>query len=290
MTFPSNNNTDQNSELFAAFVADSQYAMYENSVARQLVKTFAVPMNAGKVVQVPVWASITAQTLTDEEVATAKTTNTTAPTVTLKEHVVYNQITDAVRDSAYGDIMTDLAIQSGQAIGESLDTMVFAEFANFSSDIGSTSTELTADLILKGAATLRAAKVQGPYFAVVHPNAAYNLKKQLAVTAPYSAAPGIGALSSVGNQVLASGIIGSIGGVTIIESPLVAADTTGGATAYKGGVFAGTAIGLAERGALDMNTLYLPAARATDMVLRAFAGAGTIRSTHGVRITSEGTL
>lgn len=290
MTFPSNNNTDQNSELFAAFVADSQYAMYENSVARQLVKTFAVPMNAGKTVQVPVWASITAQTLTDEEVATAKTTNTTAPTVTLKEHVVYNQITDAVRDSAYGDIMTDLAIQSGQAIGESLDTMVFAEFANLSSDIGSTSTELTADLILKGAATLRAAKVQGPYFAVVHPNAAYNLKKQLAVTAPYSAAPGIGALSSVGNQVLASGIIGSIGGVTIIESPLVAADTTGGATAYKGAVFAQTAIGLAERGALDMNTLYLPAARATDMVLRAFAGAGTIRSTHGVRITSEGTL
>lgn len=290
MTFPSNNNTDQNSELFAAFVADSEYAMYENSVARQLVKTFAVPMNAGKTVQVPVWASITAQTLTDEEVATAKTTNTTAPTVTLKEHVVYNQITDAVRDSAYGDIMTDLAIQSGQAIGESLDTMVFAEFANLSSDIGSTSTELTADLILKGAATLRAAKVQGPYFAVVHPNAAYNLKKQLAVTAPYSAAPGIGALSSVGNQVLASGIIGNIGGVTIIESPLVAADTTGGATAYKGAVFAQTAIGLAERGALDMNTLYLPAARATDMVLRAFAGAGTIRSTHGVRITSEGTL
>ena len=88
MTFPSNNNTDQNSELFAAFVADSQYAMYENSVARQLVKTFAVPMNAGKVVQVPVWASITAQTLTDVEVATAKTTNTTAPTVKLKEHVV----------------------------------------------------------------------------------------------------------------------------------------------------------------------------------------------------------
>jgi hypothetical protein len=71
---------------------------------------------------------------------------------------------------------------------------------------------------------------------------------------------------------------------------LVAADTTGGATAYKGAVFAQTAIGLAERGALDMNTLYLPAARATDMVLRAFAGAGTIRSTHGVRITSEGTL
>lgn len=290
MSYPSNNNTNINSELFANFVADAEYAMYEAAVARSLVKTFQVPMNAGKVVQVPVWAAITAETITDEAAATAKTTNTTSPTITLGEHVVYNQITDALRDSAYGDVMSDLANQSGMAIGESIDTAVFAEFANLSSDIGSTSTELTADLILKGAATLRAAKVQGPYFAVVHPNAAYNLKKQLAVTAPYSNAPGIAALSSVGNQVLVSGIIGSIGGVTIIESPLVAADTTGGATAYKGAVFAKTAFGLAERGGLDMNTLYLPAARATDLVLRAFAGVGTLRSTHGVRITSEGTL
>jgi N4-gp56 family major capsid protein len=290
MTFPSNNNTDINSELFANFVADSQYAAYETSVARQLVKTFAVPLNSGKVVQVPVWASITAQLLTDEEVATAKTTNTTAPTVTLKEHVVYNQITDNIRDSAYGDVMTDLAVQSGQAIGESLDTMVFAEFANLSSDIGSTSTELTTELILKGAATLRALKVQGPYFAVVHPNAAFNMKKSLTQTLNYSGSTTIGALSAAGNQIQVTGVIGQIGGVTIIESPLVAAVTTGGATAYAGAVFAQTAIGLAERGALDMNTLYLPAARATDMVLRAFAGAGTIRSTHGVRITSEGTL
>jgi N4-gp56 family major capsid protein len=290
MTFPSNNNTDQNSELFANFVADAQYAMYEQSVSRNLVKTFTVPLNAGKIVQVPVWASISAQLLTDEEVATANTTTTASPTVTLKEHVVYNQITDMLRDSAYGDVMTDLAAQSGLAIGESLDSMVFGTFSSLSSDIGSTSTELTTELILKGAATLRAAKVQGPYFAVVHPNAAYYMKKTLTQTLNYSGAPGIAALSPVGGQVQVTGIIGSIGGVTIIESPLVASDTTGGATAYAGAVFAPTAIGLAERGGLDMNTLYLPAARATDMVLKAVAGAAVIRSTHGVRITSEGTL
>ena len=46
MTYPSNNNTSQNSELFANFVADAEYAMYEQSVARQIVKTFTVPMKA----------------------------------------------------------------------------------------------------------------------------------------------------------------------------------------------------------------------------------------------------
>lgn len=290
MAFPSNNNTDINSELFANFVADAQYAMYEQSVARNLVKTFAVPMNAGKVVQVPVWAAISAQTISDESAATAKTTNTTAPTITLLEHVVYNQITDMIRDSAYGDVMSDLAMQSGMAIGEAVDTMVFAEFANFASDVGSTSTELTSELILKAAATLRAAKVQGPYFAVVHPNAAFYMKKTLTQVLPYSAATGLGNPSNVGNQIMVSGIIGSIGGVTVIESPLVGVDVTGGANAFKGGVFAASALGLAERGGVDMNTLYLPAARATDLVLKAVAGAATIRSTHGVRITSEGTI
>jgi N4-gp56 family major capsid protein len=291
MTFPSNNNTSENSELFANFVADAEFAMYDQSIARQLVKTFTVPMNSGKVVQVPVWASITAQRLTDEEVATAKQTGTTAPTVTLAEHVVYNQITDALRDSAYGDVMSDLAIQSGLAIGESVDTEVFSKFASLSSNIGSTSTELTTELIMKAAATLRSAKVQGPYYAVVHPNAAFNLKKVLTQQITFNGGPAQnGALSNVGNAVLAGGTIGSIGGVTVIESPLVAEVTTGGATAYRGAVFAPTAIGLAERGALDMNTLYLPANRATDMVLRQFAGAAVIRSTHGVAITSEGTM
>jgi N4-gp56 family major capsid protein len=290
MSYPSNNNTDINSELFANFVADAQYAMYEASVARQLVKAFDVPMNAGKVVQVPVWAAISAELIADEAAATAKTTNTTSPTITLKEHVVYNQITDMLRDSAYGDVMADLAIQSGQAIGESLDSMVFGEFENFSSDIGSTSTELTTELILKGAATLRAAKVQGPYFAVVHPNAAFYMKKTLTQVLPYSGAVGLGAPSAVGNQVMVSGVIGSIGGVTVIESPLVESVTTGGATAYRGGVFAASALGLAQRGAVDMNSLYLPAARATDLVLKATAGAAVIRATHGVAITSEGTI
>lgn len=290
MSYPSNNNTDINSELFANFVADAQYAMYETSVARQLVKAFDVPMNAGKVVQVPVWAAISAELIADEAAATAKTTNTTSPTITLKEHVVYNQITDMLRDSAYGDVLSDLAIQSGQAIGESLDTMVFGEFENFASDIGSTSTELTTELILKGAATLRAAKVQGPYFAVVHPNAAFYMKKTLTQTLPYSGATTVAALSGLGNQVQVTGIIGSVGGVTVIESPLVESVTTGGATAYRGGVFAASALGLAQRGGIDMNSLYLPAARATDLVLKAVAGAAVIRSSHGVAITSEGTL
>lgn len=286
MSYPSNNNTDVNSELFANFVADAEFAAYEVSVARSLCRLFPVPFNAGKTVQVPVWAAITADLITDESAATAKTTNTTAPTITLKEHVVYNQITDMLRDSAYGDVMAQLADQSGRAIGESLDSMAFGEFENFSSDLGSTTTEITTNLILQAASTLRARKLVGPFFCVLHPNQAYNVKKQLT----YVAQTNIPALSNIGESALANYYLGSVGGCAIFESPLVEAVSTGGATAYRAGVFAASALGIAERGGLDLNTLYLPAARATDMVLKAVAGAAVIQATHGVAITAEGTL
>lgn len=284
------NSAAYNTQFYANFVTDAEFAAYEVSVSRQLCKLFQVPLNAGKVAQVPIWGQGSAQLITNEGTATARDTTSSQALITLKEHVYYSQITDMLKDSAYGDVMSQLAEISGRAIGESLDSMTFGEFENFSSDIGSTTTELTTELILKAAATLRAAKVMGPYYAVVHPNAAFYMKKTLTQTLPYSGATGIAALSPVGGQVQVSGIIGSVGGVTVVESPLVEAVTTGGATAYRGGVFAPTALGIAERGGLSLRELYLPASRATDMSVVAVAGAAVLQSTHGVAITAEGTL
>lgn len=284
------NQADINTQFYANFVADAEFAAYEVSVSRQLAKLFQVPMNAGKVVQVPIWGQGSAQRITDESAASARDTTSSQALITLEEHVYYSRVTDMLKDSAYGDVMAQLAEVSGRAIGESLDTMAFSRFSSFNSDIGSTTTELTTELIMKAAATLRALKVAGPLFAVVHPNAAYYMKKTLTQTIPYSGATGISALSPVGGQVQVSGIIGSIGGVTVVESPLVAAVTTGGATAYRCGVFAPTALGIAERGGLRLDSLYLPQNRATDMNVVAVAGAAVLQATHGVAITAEGTL
>jgi N4-gp56 family major capsid protein len=291
MTMPSNNNSLWNDEFYANFVTDAEFAAYETSVSRQLCRVFQVPQNSGKVAQVPIWGQGTAELISDEAAASARNTTSTQALITLKEHVYYSQVTDMLRDSAYGDVMAQLAEISGRAIGESLDTMVFGEFENFSSDIGSTSTELTSELILKAAATLRSRKVMGPYYAVVHPNQAFYLKKTLTQVLPYTQATGIANPSNVGNQILVSGVIGSIGGVTVVESPLVEAGaTTGGATTYVAGVFAPTALGIAERGGISLNTLYLPANRATDMSVVAVAGAKVLQSTHGVAITADGIL
>jgi len=289
MAIPGNNSA-WNNEFYANFVTDAEFAAYETSVSRQLCKLFQVPMNSGKVAQVPIWGQGSAQLITDEDAATARNTTSTQALITLDEHVYFSQVSDMLRESAYGDVMSQLAEISGRAIGESLDTLAFSKFSGFNSDIGTTGTELTTEIILKAAATLRARKVMGPYFAVVHPNQAYYMKKTLTQTLPYNGASGLVNPSDVGNQVMVSGVIGSIGGVTIVESPLVAEVTKGGASAFRAGVFAPTALGIAERGGLNLQTLYLPQNRATDMSVVAVAGASVLQALHGVAITADGTI
>jgi len=293
MAYPSVSNTSINSELFAPLVTQAQYAAYEGSVARQLVTVFDAPMNTGKVLQVPVWASIAAQDIADEAAATVKTTNTTSVNLTLSELVVYHQVTDMLRDSAYNDVMAQLGDQSGRAIAEGIDSQVFNSFTDFSTDLGTAGSELTPALILKAAATLRSRKLTGPFYAVIRPEQAFAMKDAMTKVIAYSGATPSGtafannagqALNSVGESILQNFYIGTLAGVQIFESALITVD--GSDDAYAG-VFASNAIGHAMRGGIDMNTLYLPAARATDVVLKAVAGAKVLQATFGVKILAD---
>jgi hypothetical protein len=278
------NTSSINSELFANLVVAAQFAAYENSVARQMVTVFDAPVNAGKILQVPVWSGISAELITDESAATAKDTNTTSASITLGEHVVYHQVTDMLRDSSYSDVFTQIGDQSGRAIAESMDKQVFSLFTSFSTEVGpGAGGEVTVDTLLKAAATLRSNKLTGPFYAVLHPRQAYNVKKVLT----NAGASTIPALSNVGNNVLSGFYIGNIAGIQVYESGLVTVD---GSDDAIGAVFAGSAIGHAMRGSIEMNELYLPKERATDVVLKAVAGAAILQNSHGVKITGDAAL
>jgi N4-gp56 family major capsid protein len=268
------NNTSINSELFANLVTAAQFAAYEQSVARQLVTVFDAPVNAGKVLQVPVYSSIAAQLITDESAASAKDTNTTSASITLAEHVVYHQVTDMLRDSSFSNVLNQLGEQSGRAIAESMDTQAFAQFANLG---GSTTAialaSFTKDDIMDRVAGLRSNKLVGPFVAVIHPTAANAIKKSLTATTSYTAS------GAVADAILSQYFVGQIAGCTIIESPLVPyASGTGVATCA---VFAPSAIGHAMRGTITMEEQRQAAARATDLVLKGVAGAATLQASHG---------
>jgi N4-gp56 family major capsid protein len=273
------NTSSINSELFANLVVEAQMAAYETSVIRQIATVFDAPVNAGKVLQVPVWDSITASGLTEGTAASAANTNTTQVTITLGEIGVYHQITDMLRDSAYSDVAAQIGDAAGRAIAEKMDADAFGLFSSFGTDVGpGAGGELTVDHILRAAATLRSRKLVGPFYAVITPGQAYNIKKALTATTAYTAN------TNAGNRVLDSFYVGQIAGVTIIESPLLTIDSSDDAV---GGVFVGRAIGTAMRGTLTYEATRQAQNRATDLMVTAVTGQGLLNTTYGVKLTAD---
>ena len=269
------NNTTINNELYANLVAAAQYAAYEQSVARQMVSVFDMPANSGKIVQVPVWSAISAENITDEGAANPRNTDTNSATITMTEHVVYHQVTDMLKDSAYNNVLTQLGEQSGRAIAESLDSEVFSKFANLS---GSTTSIAVAsfgkDDIMDRVATLRANKLTGPFYAVLHPQAANQIKKSLTATDAYTAS------GAVADSILSNYFVGQLAGCRIVESALVPYDSgTGVATCA---IFAPSALGHAMRGGVTVEEQRQAAARATDLVVTGVAGATALQASHGI--------
>ena len=274
------NNTTNNSELFQNLLVQSQYALYENSIARAVATVFDYPVGAGKQVSVPVWAGITAATPGEGVAPSAADTNTTSKTISLVEHVVYAEVTDFLRDSAQENVIAGLANQSGLALAESIDKALIAQFANATGSLGSAGTELAVTDILKAAATIRANKYTGRMIAIVSPLQAYALKAAAAGTAAIAG-------TNLQNRALDGYFVTSIGGVDIYESALVGADENGDAV---GCVFAPAAFGLAQRGGVNMEEQRNAAKRSTDVVMTAVAGVGTLRPELAVKLTFDATL
>ena len=277
------NTTVINSELFQNLLVQSQYALYENSIARAVATVFDYPVGAGKVVSVPVWAGITASKPGEGTAPAAADTNTVSKTITLAEHVVFAEVTDFLRDSAQENVIAGLANQSGLALAESLDKELIALFsdASITNSVGAAGSDNVAADIMKAAALIRAAKYTGPMFAIVNPLQAYGIKAALTATTSYQNA------TMVGNEALSQYFVGSIGGVTILESANVAVDVNGDSV---GCVFAPGAFGLAQRGGVSMEEQRNAAKRSTDIVLTAVAGAGILRPELAVKLVGDATL
>jgi len=277
------NNTSNNSELFQNLLVQSQYALYENSIARAVATVFDYPVGAGKVVSVPIWAGITSAKPGEGTAPAAADTNTNSKTITLEEHVVYAEVTDFLRDSAQENVISALGNQSGLALAEGLDKELIALFlhASVTQEVGSAGTNNSVTDIMKAAAKIRANKYQGPLTAILHPNQAYAIKAALTATTAYTAN------TNAGNRALDQFYIGTVAGVNIYESALVTEDVANDAS---GCVFAPGAFGIAQRGGVTMEEQRNAAKRSTDVVMTVVAGAGVLRPELAVRIYGDNVL
>jgi N4-gp56 family major capsid protein len=275
------NTTSINSELFQNLLVQSQIALYENSVARSVATVFDYPAGAGKTVSVPVWAGMSSSKPGEGTAPSASDANTTSVSIALAEHVVYNQVTDFLRDSASEDVISTLANQSGMALAEGLDAELIALFASVTQSLGAAGTDNTVNDLMKASAMIRANKHQGPLFAILNPKQAYGIKAALTATTNFQNA------SSVADAVMSNYFVGTIAGITVLEHAGVAIDSDDDAI---GCVFAPQAFGLAQRGGINMETDRQAKERATDVVMTAVAGTAIIRPELAVKIVGDAAL
>lgn len=277
------NTTTLNSELFQDLLVQSEIALYEASIARAVSTVYDYPVGAGKTVSVPFYDAITSSKPGEGVAPSAVNTNTNSRTIALEEHVAFAEVTDFLRDSAQENVVASLANQMGLALAEGLDAELLTGFfdtagnataAGITNLVGTGTDANTVNNLMRAAAIIRAAKYQGPMFAVLHPQQAFEIKQAMTAVNSFQAA------STVGDGVLSNYFVGQIAGITILEHPGVAVDTG----VASGAVFTPTAFGLAQRGGVNIETERNAAKRSTDVVETVVAGVGILRPQLVVRL------
>jgi hypothetical protein len=282
------NTSTLNAELFKNFQAAAQYAAYEMSLARGVMDARTLAAGQGKVVSIPVWDAITAAIITDESAAEALGTDTNSVDITIAEIVAAHRVNDMLRDSAFENVIMQLADQSGMSVAEGMDSQAFALFNSLSTNsVGTEDSALTVDSIFEAVAKIRAAKYRGPLNAVVGIRGSLQLKKELAGTGGVNLTA-----NETGNSVIRTGFIGTVAGVNIYESSLVKADLDTDADTELnevGAVFAPGAFAQVMRGPITVEQDRQGLARATDIIVTANSGAGIVRDAFACKLVGSAT-
>jgi hypothetical protein len=230
------------SELYTEIIQEAIFTFQETSVMRPLVTTYAIT-GSGKQIAVPVYPVVSAAAVAEATDLSNTAVNPTESTITASEVGVMTTLTDLGRDSASRDVAADIGRVFGEALAKKVDTDLTDLFASFASgnDLGAAGTELTADLLLKAEATLRALNVPRPYYGVFNPKAMFNLKKSL-TNAGYST--GANALGMKGDEILRTGYVGTVFGIDLFENANIDIDVNDDSV---GGVFHPASLGLAMK-------------------------------------------
>ena len=268
------------SELYTEVIQEAIFTFQETSVMKPIVTTYSIT-GQGKQIAVPVYPAISASSVNEGTDLSNTAINPTEATILASEVGVMTTLTDLARDSASRNVASDIGKLFGEAIAKKVDADLVALFSSFSSDIGSAGTELTAELLFKAQATLRALNVPAPYYGVFNPKAVFNLKKTLTQAGYNTSASSI---SDIGNEALRNGFVGRVAGIDIFENANIGIDAYADSI---GGVFHPIALGLAMKADFKIETQRDASLRGTEIVATVTYGSGVVKSDYGVAITTD---
>ena len=108
-------------DLFSNIIKEAIFVSQETSLVRNLVTTYDISGESGKVVQVPVYAEAAAAALTEGTDMSSTAISTTSKTITVSEAGVQALLTDMAANSAMGDVAGDLGRILGESVAKKMD-------------------------------------------------------------------------------------------------------------------------------------------------------------------------
>jgi N4-gp56 family major capsid protein len=277
-------------DLLPTIVQEALFVANERSIMRGLVKNYSLGQAQGKTIQVPIYPVQTAASLTEGDDFTNTAVSTDVATFTIGQVGLMTMVTDLAVQASASNVVADLGQLFGEAIAKKIDQDLMGKFADFTTNtIGSSSTTITAALVMQGLTKLKAAGVPTDgIVAVLHPNIAYDLKS--ALTSQGNVVFTAGAYGDVANEAMRMGYVGNLFGMQVFESSNAPLVPGGAAGDYQGAIFHRDALGFGLMRDIQIETQRRARGLGTDVVASAMYGVGTVYEGYGVSAVFDSTI
>jgi len=277
-------------DLLPTIVQEALFVANERSIMRGLVKNYTLAPAQGKTIQVPIYPVQTAASVTEGDEVSNTAVSTDVATFTVGQVGLRTLVTDMALNASASNVVADLGQLFGNAIAKKIDQDLMGKFESFTTNvIGSSSTTITAALVMQGLTKLKNSGVPTDGIAcVLHPSIAYDLKA--ALTAQGNAAFTGGAYGDVANEAMRMGYVGTLFGMQIFESANVPLITSGLAGDYSGAIFHRDALGFGLMRDIQIETQRRASYLGTDIVASAMYGTGVIYEQYGVLASFDSTI
>jgi len=277
-------------DLLPTIIQEALFVANERSIMRGLVKNYSLGMAQGKTIQVPIYPVQTAAALTEGNEFDNTAVSTDVATFNVGQVGIRTLVTDMALNASASNVVADLGQLFGNAIAKKIDQDLMANFQSFTTNvIGSSSTTVTAALIMQGITKLKNAGVPTDGLAcVLHPSVAYDLKA--ALTNQGAVAFTGGAYGAVANQAMMDGYVGQLFGMQVFESSNAPLITSGSAGDYAGAIFHRDALGFGLMRDIQIETQRRASYIGTDLVASAIYGTGVVYEGYGVFASFDSTV
>ena len=277
-------------DLLPTIVQEALFVANERSIMRGLVKNYTLAPAQGKTIQIPIYPVQTAAGLTEGDDFSNSTVTTSVATFTIGQVGLMTMVTDMALNASASNVVADLGQLFGSAIAKKIDQDLMAKFESFTTNvIGSSSTTITAALLMQGLTKLKSAAVPTDGLAcVLHPSVAYDLKS--ALTSQGAVAFTGGAYGDVANEAMRMGYVGNLFGMQVFESANAPLITGGSAGDYAGAIFHRDALGFGLMRDIQIETQRRARGIGTDIVASAMYGTGVVYEGYGVFASFDATI